>query len=636
MVTSDSEDFESADEEWNSTVSSSIPSSSINKEVLNFKKEIPRLNIESPIKEIKSKNNQMLSEEENSSKIRKEPSENSVLNSKPNDDGPLPNNNSQSKCQKKLNVEKPQKAVIEQKPVTKKLGMKLSTKLKDNASPNNELSESSSITNDKIKVCKKVEHLKSLSCADETNTSESCYQKLEVKDENKSLSIDCSEINKSLKVELKSSIESDKEKQIIEKSCDIKNSPSSSKDGWEIEDDCLEEEAPVLSSNEIEVRPVIERLSEVAENENKGHGWSSWGSWGVTSLLSTATESVSTFSSHVTSGISTVLETSLGVPDPEELAKHVAQEEKQENNAYKFEDASSATEGLGFSGLGSLMSGVGVFGGKVLSGGLDTLETLGKKTMEVIQEGDPMLRKKRAMFFHEDKPVLSQVLKEAKDKAENMEQELADKEAARKVHFESLFDDCQGLVHLEALEMLSKQCQLKLQSILLSYSGEALLELQETLAEVKELCEIPEDEDEEEVLSKEDFEKRIKECTQNLHPNLSPSKIIEVYNIIEKRLIEVKNEKVSATELHQKAILSMAEFTASTMECFQKGAELVLTKAHRSTADEAENFVLLTTTFCNQVSNIASEFTSLLSKWDPIANSTFITNIFLEVSIHPL
>jgi len=38
---------------------------------------------------------------------------------------------------------------------------------------------------------------------------------------------------------------------------------------------------------------------------------------------------------------------------------------------------------------------------------LDTLETIGKKTMEVLQEGDPGLKKKRALFS--GKPVLSQV-----------------------------------------------------------------------------------------------------------------------------------------------------------------------------------------------------------------------------------
>lgn len=50
-------------------------------------------------------------------------------------------------------------------------------------------------------------------------------------------------------------------------------------------------------------------------------------------------------------------------------------------------------------------------GTKVLAGGLDTLESIGKKTMEVLQDGDPGLAKKRAMLGLDsgDKPVLSQV-----------------------------------------------------------------------------------------------------------------------------------------------------------------------------------------------------------------------------------
>lgn len=84
--------------------------------------------------------------------------------------------------------------------------------------------------------------------------------------------------------------------------------------------------------------------------------------------------------------------------------------------------------------------------------------------------------------------------------------------------------------------MLSKQCQLKLQSILLSFSGNELVDLQETLSEVKELCELPEDEDDEEVLSKEEFEIKITECMKNLHANLSSSKIVQVslkgFNIV--------------------------------------------------------------------------------------------------------
>lgn len=49
-------------------------------------------------------------------------------------------------------------------------------------------------------------------------------------------------------------------------------------------------------------------------------------------------------------------------------------------------------------------------GSKIISGGLDTLETVGKKTIEVLQDGDPGLRKKRAIFFQNTEKInLSQV-----------------------------------------------------------------------------------------------------------------------------------------------------------------------------------------------------------------------------------
>lgn len=49
----------------------------------------------------------------------------------------------------------------------------------------------------------------------------------------------------------------------------------------------------------------------------------------------------------------------------------------------------------------------------------------------------------------------------------------------------------QGLVHLEALEMLSRQSELKLGTLLAPLAGRALSDMQETLDEVKELCELP-------------------------------------------------------------------------------------------------------------------------------------------------
>ena len=45
-------------------------------------------------------------------------------------------------------------------------------------------------------------------------------------------------------------------------------------------------------------------------------------------------------------------------------------------------------------------------------GGLDTLEVIGRKAMDVIQEGDPGLRRKRGFLLNK-KPNLSQVIRVA-------------------------------------------------------------------------------------------------------------------------------------------------------------------------------------------------------------------------------
>lgn len=70
--------------------------------------------------------------------------------------------------------------------------------------------------------------------------------------------------------------------------------------------------------------------------------------------------------------------------------------------------------------------------------------------MEVLQEGDPGLKKKRAMLGLDsgDKPVLSQVLREAKVKAEEQDKIREQKKEAKEIHYENLFDDFEGSVFL--------------------------------------------------------------------------------------------------------------------------------------------------------------------------------------------
>lgn len=178
-------------------------------------------------------------------------------------------------------------------------------------------------------------------------------------------------------------------------------------------------------------------------------------------------------------------------------------------------------------GVSSITKLVESTGSKVMTGGLDTLEAIGKKTMEVLQEGDPGLKKKRAFFMtEENKPNLSQILREAKEKAASEEKTIEEKQLARKIHFESLFDDYQGLVHLEALEMLSKQCNIKIQGYLINLDAEDLVSLQETLEEVKELCDLDDEENKSE--NKKDLKSRLADACQELEIIITYEKLEDV------------------------------------------------------------------------------------------------------------
>lgn len=165
------------------------------------------------------------------------------------------------------------------------------------------------------------------------------------------------------------------------------------------------------------------------------------------------------------------------------------------------------------SGVSSITKLVESTGTKVVAGGLDTLEAIGKKTMEVLQEGDPGLKKKISFFTNEtDTPILSKILREAKDRADAEEKTIEEKQFARKVHFESLFDDFQGLVHLEALEMLSKQCSIKIEQRLNNSMPDEVSSIKETLDDIKELCDLGEEED----CKDEDLKKQIDEACKDI------------------------------------------------------------------------------------------------------------------------
>uniref|UniRef100_A0A182NSG7 Protein FAM114A2 n=1 Tax=Anopheles dirus TaxID=7168 RepID=A0A182NSG7_9DIPT len=400
---------------------------------------------------------------------------------------------------------------------------------------------------------------------------------------------------------------------------------------------------------------VLDRLSLNEENKSTAGAGQSWGSWkpswggAAVSFLSNASKSVAS----ITTNITQVIESGIGVPNPEELARRQAEEQaKLKADGYLREesvDGKGAQEGQPKPaedrfGFDQLVSGVTQISSKVITGGLDTLEGIGKKTMTILQENDPGLLNKRKLLGLQpnDGVVLSQVLREAKAKTEERERNLKQiqkHQYKKKLHFETLFDDYHGLVHLEALEMLSKQASLKLESLMAPLTGKALEELQETMSEVKELCELPEtenDDDADGLHTADELEVKFREAIVDLNPNVK----VDFGEILKSWTeytcwIEDHSTDRTGQDVFEKAMHALAQTTALCVLRMHKLAEILLISEHHSTATEADVVVQLTTVFCWHLSGVATRFCSELTKMKDESgdesDSALITNIFLEL-----
>lgn len=410
---------------------------------------------------------------------------------------------------------------------------------------------------------------------------------------------------------------------------------------------------------------VLERLAHAASREDKGPinwGFSKWGS----SILSTAATSVSTFTNQVSQGIGTVIETvesTLGAPSPEELAQHDAEKQMVEPNADNVADTSHDTSSdtepektaqsddkAENSGVGGILSGVSAFtkaieatGSKVLSGGLDTLELIGKKTMDILTENDPGLRKKRSMF--DGKASLSEMLREAKEKAEKEAQGQESEKARDSVNYSRLFDEHQGLVHLEALEMLCSERRTAVQQQLQNTAEDDKAELSALLEKLKRTCEsLPAADDTPDDEVDQDFEKLVTGHLTDIGLNLRGEKLKETDADVRLWLKDCaasqeRGEKKDPKEIYPKSIETLAEMTAKTIELYHKVAELLLVKPSldRTPMHYATQLTGLTAVLCTEVGILSSRFGRCLNtaaddSEDPDSVTPLITNVYLEAS----
>ncbi|XP_068924576.1 protein NOXP20 isoform X1 [Petaurus breviceps papuanus] len=393
-----------------------------------------------------------------------------------------------------------------------------------------------------------------------------------------------------------------------------------------------------------------EQSNQDEDSSSQGSGWTGWGSWGK-SLLSSA-------SATVGQGLTAVKEkagATLRIHNAN--SKSTEGEEEDADKTLQVTEAGidqSPGEGSPSSPSGSrgmlstITTVVHNTGKSVLSGGLDALEFIGKKTMNVLAESDPGF--KRTKILMERTVSLSQMLREAKEKEkQRLAQQLT---AERTAHYGMLFDEYQGLSHLEALEILSNESEIKVQSFLASLDGEKLESFKNDLISIKDIFtpkESESKENQEEKDEKGEFVSMLTELLFELHVAATPDKLNKarkkahdwveeaqtvtsgdvVEQPVEKTLDdEEENPKVpedenkgeekktkTLEEVYMLSIESLAEVTARCIEQLHKVAELILhgQEVEKPAQDQAKVLTKLTSAMCNEVASLSKKFSDFLT-----------------------
>uniref|UniRef100_A0A4X1V1C3 Family with sequence similarity 114 member A1 n=1 Tax=Sus scrofa TaxID=9823 RepID=A0A4X1V1C3_PIG len=397
--------------------------------------------------------------------------------------------------------------------------------------------------------------------------------------------------------------------------------------------------------------PLKEQSNPAVDSSPRGGGWAGWGSWGK-SLLSSASATVghgltavkekagATLRMHsVNSGSSEAAQ-----PDTENEIPQTADAAADQSPAESPPTSpSSGSRGM----LSAITNAVQNTGKSVLTGGLDALEFIGKKTMNVLAESDPGFKRTKTLM--ERTVSLSQMLREAKEKEkQRLAQQLT---AERTAHYGMLFDEYQGLSHLEALEILSNESEGKVQSFLASLDGEKLELLKNDLISIKDIFAAKELENEENqevqgIEEKgEEFASMLTELLFELHVAATPDKLnkamkkahdwveedqtvvpVDVAEESEDKTkkeekeenpkVEEKKEEKTKTveEVYMLSIESLAEVTARCIEQLHKVAELILHgQEEEKPAQDQAKVLILTTAMCKEVASLSEKFTNALT-----------------------
>ncbi|XP_065555083.1 protein NOXP20 isoform X2 [Lathamus discolor] len=416
-----------------------------------------------------------------------------------------------------------------------------------------------------------------------------------------------------------------------------------------------------------------EQSSPATDSSSKASRWGAWGTWGK-SLLSSASATVG----HGITAVKEKAGSTLGIHNTGSASSETAESPAAETPITQEEDTldQSSSENIPSSSSGSrgmlsaITNAVQNTGKSVLSGGLDALEFIGKTTMNVLAESDPGFKRTKTLMART--VSLSQLLREAKEKEKQRRAQQVTVE--RTAHYGLLFDEFQGLSHLEALEILSNESEAQIQSYLATLDGEQLETVKTDLIGIKEIF-VPKESDDEVVHAQKDmgeeFVSMLTELLFELHIAATPDKLnkarkkahewLEEATVstpvdIEEKVKEEpgapgeesteKEEKTGSDkpeinknktveEIYMLSIESLAEVTARCIEQLHKVAELILhgQEVEKTAQDQAKVLTNLTNAMCNEVSSLSKKFSDSVTAagssmkaevLNPITNSVLL------------
>ena len=272
-------------------------------------------------------------------------------------------------------------------------------------------------------------------------------------------------------------------------------------------------------------------------------------------------------------------------------------------------------------------------GKEIVTGGLDALEFVGKKTIDAISHGDPGFRRKRI--------TLSQAIREAKEKAEQSNVHAADDQLNLNV-FSVEFDKFQGLAHLEALEMISRESELELEKLLNARSEESRRDSDKLLAALKSIFQVNEDDEDDESENDnnmvENFDEIISEQVANLSLSVTPAKLISSFDLSKSKSEKQDNEDRLIDDFYSDTITCFAELTARSVEIFHKIGEFMLlpdVKGSLLAKTRGNALSKICSVLRASISALSNRFATILNEKKPDSDdsiSKVITDIYLEAS----